>query len=71
MGKNINEIDETNIILNDKYIIYSVLFRFFLPKVRPVPFASNLIRIPNLKRLFMIGQQSNLCQRHSPRTIFK
>ena len=35
MGKNINEIDHTNIILNVKYITHSVLFQIFLPKVLP------------------------------------
>ena len=70
MGKNINEIDHTNIILNGIYIAYSVLFLVYLPKFHPVPFASNLIRMPKLRRFLMIGQRSNSCRRHSPSTSF-
>ena len=70
MGRNINGIDHTNIILNGKYINDSILFRFSSPKVIPVPFASNLINIPKLRHFLIIDQQSNLCQRHIPRTSF-
>ena len=45
MDKHINEIDDTNVILNGKYITYSVWFRLCLPKFRPVPFARDLIRM--------------------------
>ena len=45
MGKHINETNDTNLILNGKYITYSIWFRLCLPKVLPVPFASNLIRM--------------------------
>ena len=47
MGKNINEIDNTNLILNGKYITYSVLLQLFLPNVRPVLFVSDPIRCQN------------------------
>ena len=70
MGRNINEIDNTNIVINGKKINYSVLLRFCLPIFRPMPFASNLIVMPKLRRFLMIGQRSNLCQRHNPRTSF-
>ena len=43
MVKHINGIDDTNIILNGKYITYSVWFRFCPPKVCPVLFESDLI----------------------------
>ena len=45
-GLNINEIDDTKVILYGNYITYSVLFRLCIPKVCPVPFASELIMIP-------------------------
>ena len=70
MGKNINEIDQTNIILNGKYITYSVLFQICVPKLFLIPFARSLIRMPKLRRFLIIGQLSNLCQRHSPRNSF-
>ena len=56
MGKNINEIDDTAVILSDKYITYSVFLRFCLPKVFPVPFARKLVRMPRLRPFLMIGQ---------------
>ena len=51
MGININEINHTNLIINDKYINYSVLLQLCLPKVLLVPFASNLIRMSKLRCL--------------------
>ena len=62
--------DETNIILNGKWISYSVLFRFFIVNFFHVTFASNLIRMQKLRRFLMIGQRSNVCQRHIQRTSF-
>ena len=56
MVKNINEIDHTHIILNGKYIPYSVLFPLCVPKVFPIPFVRNIIRMPKLRRFLMIGQ---------------
>ena len=44
-------INHTNVIWNGKYITYSVLFQFCPPKVRLVLFASNLIRMPKMRRL--------------------
>ena len=66
----INEIDHTNIILNGMYINYSVLCQFSLPNLCPVPLASNIIRMPKLRRFLMRGQQSNLYQRHSLGNIY-
>ena len=57
MGKNINEIDDTNVILNDKYITYPVLFRFCIPKVLPATFPSKLISMQKLRRFLIIGQR--------------
>ena len=51
MSIDINEINHTNVILNIKYITYSVLFQLCPPKVLPVSFASNLSRIPKRKCL--------------------
>ena len=68
MDKNINEIYQTNVILNGIYIPYYLLFRLSLPKARLVPLASNLIRMPKLRRFLMGGQRSNLCQWHSSST---
>ena len=68
MGENINEIDQTNIILNGIYIIYSILSQLHLPNVRPVTLASNLIRILKLRPFLMKGQISTLCQCHISRT---
>ena len=56
MGVNINEIDQTNIILNAIYINYSVLLQFPLPNIDPVLLASNIIRMPKLRRFLMRGQ---------------
>ena len=56
MGENIDEINDTNIILNGKYITYSILFKFCPPKVCPVPFASDLISMPKTEAPKMIGQ---------------
>ena len=56
MGKNINEINDTNVILNGKYITYPILFQFCLPKVIPVTFASKLMSIPKMRRFLMICQ---------------
>ena len=49
--KLINEMDNKNLILNGKKITYSIFFQFCLPKVWPIPFLSDLIRIPKLRRL--------------------
>ena len=70
MGKNINEIDDTNVILNGKYITYSVLFQLCSPSATPVPFSRNLISIPKTEALKMIGKRTYLCPRHIPRTSF-
>ena len=51
MGKNTNEINHTNLILNVKYITYYVLFKLSPPKFFPVPFTGNLIMMPKLRRL--------------------
>ena len=51
MGKNTNEINHTNVILNVKYITYYVLFKLSPPKFFPVPFTGNLIMMPKLRRL--------------------
>ena len=53
MGININEIYQTNIILNYTYVTYSLLSKFPPPNVCPVPLVSNLIIMPKL-RLFWI-----------------
>ena len=70
MGKHINEINQTNIIINDIYITYLVLSQLPLPNVHPIPLASNLISIPKLRRFLMRGQQLSLCQRHSSSTSY-
>ena len=56
MGKHINEIDDTNVILNGKCITDSVLLRCCLPKFCPVLFASDLTRMPKTEVLKIIGQ---------------
>ena len=68
MGININEIDQTNIILNVIYITYSVLSRLNLPNVRSVTLASIVIRMPKLRRFLMRGQRLSLCQQHISKT---
>ena len=70
MGLNINETDQTNIILNTIKITYSVLLRFPLPYVWPIPLASNLIRMPKLRQFLMIGQRSSLCHCHILRSSY-
>ena len=70
MGININEINQTNIIINAIYITYIVLYQFLLPNVHPIPLAINLISIPKLRRFLMRGQQSSLFQRHSSSTSY-
>ena len=40
MGKNINEIDDKNVIINGKYITDYVLFQLCITKVLPVLFVS-------------------------------
>ena len=70
MDISINEIVHTTIVLNDEYITYSVLFQLSLTKYFPLPFASNLINKPKLRRFLIIGQQSKLCQHHIQKTIF-
>ena len=52
MGVNINGINQTNIILNYIYIIYSVLLLLPLPNVCPVPLVRNLRRIPKTGGFF-------------------
>ena len=69
-GININEINQTNIIINAIYTTYLVLSQFPLPNVHPIPLASNLISIPKLRRFLMRGQQLSLFQRHSSSTSY-
>ena len=57
MGKDINEIDHTIIILNSINITYSVLLRLYLPQVRPLLLARHLIRMPKMRRFLMRGQR--------------
>ena len=70
MGIKINKIYQTNIILNDISITYYILLRISLPHVRPVPLASNLIRIPKLRQFLIRGQQSSLFEHHRSRTSY-
>ena len=70
MGKHINEIYHTNITLNGIYITYCVLWRFSQQIVYSVLLESNLTSMPKLRRILMIGQQSNLCQCQSLKTSY-
>ena len=70
MGININEIYQTNIILNYTYVTYSLLSKFPPPNVFPVPLVSNLIIMPKLKHSLMRGYPSSLFQLHTSITSY-